>query len=118
MDSNQYPPQTDPQYQNPYPADYQPQYQQPYYSQQTPLPVDSNFWVAALRQFGIGIVFAVMLVIFYTHEENKAEVNQDLEQKRWEQLFQQYVTDNQRSLDAIKTCCYETQEKIAASRRD
>ncbi|MFA6688863.1 MAG: hypothetical protein WCS18_05225 [Sphaerochaetaceae bacterium] len=114
---NNYPPQQEPGGYPGYPE--QPMYQQPYYQpqQQPPLPVDSNFWVAALKQLGVGIVFAVMLVIFYTHEQNKWDANAETEQKRWEQLFQQYVDDNKRSLDAIKACCYETQERLIKSSR-
>lgn len=69
--------------------------------------MDKQFWSDALKQFGIGIVFAVMLMVYYNNENAKWERNQTDGNKRWEQLFQKYSDDQQRSMETIRACCME-----------
>ena len=103
-------------------------YQSGYMGYQNPtpstMPVGESFWLAAFKRYGIGIVFAVMLVGFYLTEQHKWEVMLESdqkkedesklsEQKKWEQLFQQYVTDGQRSLETIRECCYNSRSRNA-----
>jgi len=69
--------------------------------------MDKNFWSEALRQFGIGIVFAVMLMVYYKSENAKWERNQDDGNKRWEQLFLKYSEDQKNSMETIRSCCMD-----------
>lgn len=69
--------------------------------------MDKLFWGEALKQFGIGIVFAVMLMVYYNSENTKWERNQTESNKRWEQLFQKYSEDQRQSLETIRACCME-----------
>ena len=55
--------------------------------------MDKTFWQEALKQFGVGIVFAVMLAIFYTNENAKWEKNAANDQVRWEAVLKQYSDD-------------------------
>ncbi len=66
-----------------------------------------QFWSEALTQFGVGMVFAAMLVTYYTNENKKWERNQEEANKRWEQLFQKYSEDQRQSLETIQACCRE-----------
>lgn len=73
--------------------------------------MDKNFWHEALRQFGVGVIFAVMLAIFYTNENAKWERNAANDQARWESVLQKYSEDQKQALDAIRICCTETHSK-------
>lgn len=70
-----------------------------------------QFWSDSLKQFGVGIVFAAMLVTYYTNESKKWERNQEEANKRWEQLFQKYSDDQRQSLETIQACCMEQNQK-------
>ena len=69
--------------------------------------MDKTFWQEALKQFGVGIVFAVMLAIFYTNENAKWEKNAANDQVRWESVLKQYSDDQKRALETIRACCAE-----------
>lgn len=73
--------------------------------------MDKQFWSEALKQFGVGIVFAAMLVGYYTNENAKWERNQEENNKRWEQLFQKYSEDQRQSLETIQACCREQYQR-------
>jgi hypothetical protein len=73
--------------------------------------MDKDFWKMAVKQFGIGIVFAVMLIGYYSAENHKWEVNSAQEQERWETLLQKYSEDQKQSMDAIRTCCMESHRR-------
>lgn len=70
-----------------------------------------QFWSDSLKQFGVGIVFAAMLVTYYTNESKKWERNQEEANKRWEQLFQKYSDDQRQSLETIQACCREQNQR-------
>ena len=61
-----------------------------------------------MKQFGIGVIFALMLAIFYTNENAKWEKNAANDQVRWESVLKQYSDDQKRALDAIRACCMES----------
>lgn len=65
----------------------------------------NEFWKDAMKQFGIGIVFAVMLFIYYNNESEKWATQAATDQKRWETLLEKYSNDQKQSMDAIKACC-------------
>lgn len=69
--------------------------------------MDKNFWSEAIKQFGISVVFAAMLAIFYSNENAKWEKAQTVENTRWEQLFQKYTEEQRQSMEAIRACCIE-----------
>ena len=69
--------------------------------------MDKNFWSEAIKQFGISVVFAAMLAIFYSNENAKWEKAQTVENTRWEQLFQKYTVEQRQSMEAIRACCME-----------
>ena len=69
--------------------------------------MDKHFWSDALKQFGIGTVFAVMLIYYYSQESVKWERSVADDQKRWESLFQQYTNDQRQSLETIRACCMD-----------
>lgn len=69
--------------------------------------MDKNFWSEAIKQFGISVVFAAMLAIFYSNENAKWEKAQAVENTRWEQLFQKYTEGQRQSMEAIRACCME-----------
>ena len=70
--------------------------------------MDKTFWQEALKQFGIGVIFALMLAIFYTNENAKWEKNAANDQVRRESVLKQYSDDQKRALDAIRACCMES----------
>ena len=72
--------------------------------------MDKSFWKEALRQFGVGAIFALMLCIFYTNENAKWEKNTANDQLRWESVLQQYSDDQKRALEAIRACCTEAHQ--------
>lgn len=69
--------------------------------------MEKKFWLEALKQFGIGIVFALMLCVFYLNENTKWEKTQAAETTRWETLFQKYTEESKQSMEAIRACCME-----------
>ena len=69
--------------------------------------MDKSFWQEALKQFGVGIVFAAMLAIFYTNENAKWEKNAANDQVRWEAVLKQYSDDQKRAIETIRACCAE-----------
>lgn len=74
--------------------------------------MDKKFWNEALRQFGVGVIFALMLAIFYTNENAKWERNAANDQVRWETVLQKYSEDQKQALDAIKACCMEKHREL------
>lgn len=70
--------------------------------------MDKNFWREALKQFGVGVIFAVMLAIFYTNENAKWQQDAANDQVRWETILQKYSDDQRQALETIKACCMES----------
>ena len=70
----------------------------------------NEFWKDALKQFGVGIVFAVMLLVYYNQESKKWEQQATTDQKRWETLLENYSTDQKESMAAIRACCMAYRE--------
>jgi hypothetical protein len=70
----------------------------------------NEFWKDAMKQFGVGIVFAVMLLVYYNQENKKWEQYAATDQKRWETLLQKYSTDSKEAMSAIKACCMDYRE--------
>lgn len=69
--------------------------------------MDKNFWKEAMKQFGVGIIFALMLMVFYSNENTKWEKNAANDQVRWEALLQKYSDDQKHAMEAIRACCIE-----------
>ena len=67
--------------------------------------MDKQFWVEALKQFGIGTVFAAMLMYTYIQDNGKWESVRKDDQARWETLFSKYTDDQRKSLETIQACC-------------
>ena len=74
--------------------------------------MDKNFWIEAFKQFGISVIFAVMLAVFYTNENAKWEKSQAVENTRWETLFQKYTDEQRQAMEAIRACCMEHHGRI------
>ena len=70
----------------------------------------NEFWKDALKQFGVGIVFAVMLLAYYNQENKKWEQYAVTDQKRWETLLEKYSIDQKESMSAIRACCIDYRE--------
>lgn len=70
----------------------------------------NEFWKDALKQFGVGIVFAVMLLAYYNQENKKWEQYAVTDQKRWETLLEKYSIDQKESMNAIRACCMDYRE--------
>lgn len=70
----------------------------------------NEFWKDAMKQFGVGIVFAVMLMFYYNQENRKWEQYAETDQKRWETLLQKYSNDSKESMSAIRACCLDYRE--------
>jgi len=79
-----------------------------------------EFFTKTLGQLGVGAVLAVLLLLYYQSESRRWDERQAADEKRWEQLFNQYRADAQDARQTIEACCHDRLlklEEIEAQRR-
>lgn len=70
----------------------------------------------SLKHLTISSVVVAILAIYYQGESTKWEERQKLDEKRWQQLFEQYAADQKSALETIRTCCRERGVQYLESR--
>ncbi len=74
--------------------------------------MEKLFSADMLKQLGISAVFAALLILYNNQENQKWQEQTINDQKRWEQLFEKYSADQERSLEVIRACCMDIRENL------
>lgn len=77
-----------------------------------------NFWSDAIKQLGISAVLCAMLFLYAQSESKRWDERMQVDETRWQKLFDQSQQSAKDALNTIQVCCHERLLKLEEVERD